>query len=77
MLVVFEIDDKTLTVPAAAVLAERETLWVFCDSWKIFQGTDATMDKLNEKLQPPSDVKPSKRTASKKVNGSTDAGPNR
>lgn len=69
MLVVFEIDDKVLTQGAVGMLIERETLWVFCDGWKIFQGTDATMEKLDEHFNPPAEVKnkpaPTKRTTSK------------
>jgi len=69
MLIVFEIADKTLTIEAAAMLAQRETLWVFCDSWKVFQGTEATVEKLDVHFNPPAEVKnppaPTKRTTSK------------
>lgn len=75
MLVVFDIPDTNMTVQAAGALAERETLWVFCSQWRVYQGESANLEKiesiLNPQLQEP---KKSKRTthpkpSAKKVNG--------
>lgn len=74
MLVVFEIDENVLRPEAAAMLAEREALWVFCKTYRILpdwmvEGEGENIKFVQTKppvklVAPP--VKPTSRTTPKK-----------
>lgn len=76
MLVVFEIDDCRLTPGEAGMLAQRETLWVFCKTWKVMPDWMMKSEGDTMILIPPpeSKKKPNKRATPRGINGSVSEG---